>query len=81
MDFGTNLGGMGGAGVLNVGTITALSNSGAISGGKGGTADGDGGAGGVGASNAGTISRLTNKGTISGGNGGNGGAGAASPCC
>ena len=53
----------------NTGTIATLTNSGAISGGNGGTlavATQDGG-GGAGVSNAGTITTLTNSGTISGG--------------
>ena len=71
----------GGAGVTNFGTVTRLTNAGAISGGAGGTAGnvplgashpGAGGAGGAGLSNAGTIATLTNAGAISGGNGGNG---------
>ena len=64
----------------NAGTITTLTNSGAISGGNGGNGGsvqsgfvgGAGGAGGAGVSNAGTITTLTNSGTISGGNGGGG---------
>ena len=48
----------------NAGTITTLTNSGAISGGNGGagTLRGAGGAGGAGVSNAGTIASLTNSG-------------------
>ena len=50
------VGGAGGAGVSNAGTITTLTNSGAISGGNGGTRRG-GGAGGAGVSNAGRSRR------------------------
>jgi len=56
--------------VSNAGTITSLTNSGAISGGNGGVVSAIGGAGGAGVSNAGTIKSLTNKGAIIGGNGG-----------
>jgi hypothetical protein len=59
--FGTS----GGAGVLNAGSITTLSNSGKISGGAGGLgqAPGDSGAG---VSNSGKIATLSNGGTIGG---------------
>ncbi len=65
----------GGAGVSNAGTITTLTNSGAIRGGNGGGGGliDDGGAGGAGVSNAGTIKTLSNSGAIGGGNGGGGG--------
>ena len=57
----------------NAGTITTLTNSGAISGGSGGSgALHGGGSGGAGMSNSGTITTLTNSGTISGGNAGGG---------
>ena len=49
------VGGAGGSGVSNAGTITTLNNSGKITGGKGG-AGVTGGAGGAGVSNGGTIS-------------------------
>ncbi len=76
-------GGAGGVGVSNFGTVTTLSNGGAIRGGAGGTGGnvqgssppGAGGAGGAGLSNASTIMMLTNSGAISGGNGGAGGTG------
>jgi hypothetical protein len=46
--------------VSNAGTITTLINSGAVSGGNGGSVYfGEGGEGGVGVSNAGTIKSLT----------------------
>ena len=48
----------GGAGVLNAGTITTLSNNGLIGGGNGGSSSG---AGGVGLSNFGTITTLTKE--------------------
>jgi len=59
--------------VSNAGTVTTLSNSGAISGRNGGSAR-QGGAGGAGVSNAqgGTIATLSNGGAIGGGNGGSG---------
>ena len=77
-------GAAGGVGVSNFGTITTLTNSGAITGGAGGQAGnvrahashpGAGGAGGAGLSNAGTLATLTNSGAISGGIGGTGGEG------
>ena len=65
--------GRGGSGVSNAGTITTLSNSGAIRGVSGPSG------GGAGVSNSGTVSMLTNIGMISGGNanpgGGSGGTG------
>ena len=51
----SGVGGAGGAGVSNAGTITRLSNSGAIVGGHGGNGFFGAGAGGAGVSNAGTI--------------------------
>ena len=62
-----------GAGVWNSAKITALTNSGAISGGTGGSPTyfrGAGGTGGAGAANSDTITTLTNRGTIGGGTGG-----------
>ena len=59
----------------NSGTITSLTNKGAINGGQGGSISftyAFGGAGGVGVSNSGAIKTLINSGTITGGNGGSG---------
>ena len=70
-------GGPGGAGAWNSGTITTLTNSGTIRGGRGGFASGVGGSGGAGVSNSGTITRLSNSGAIVDGHGGNGFFGAA----
>ena len=67
------MGGAGGAGVANSGTIATLTNTGTISGGTGGAATvahGRGGAGGAGVSNSDAIVALTGSGTIGGGNGG-----------
>ena len=66
------MGGAGGDGVLNFGTITTLTNRGAIRGGNGGNGPLTGGNGGAGVSNAGTITTLTNRGKIVGGTGGTG---------
>jgi hypothetical protein len=60
---GDFVGGAGGAGVWNAGTITSLTNSGAISGGGVPFSFG----GGTGVWNSGTIATLTNKGAIRGG--------------
>ena len=54
----------------NAGTITSLSNSGAISGGTGGYSRSHGGFGGAGVLTLEAITSLTNGGAISGGNGG-----------
>jgi hypothetical protein len=67
-------GGAGGAGVANSGTITRLTNLGAIQGAPGGRSV-TGGAGGAGVSNTGTIAALTNSGQIIGGGGAEGGVG------
>ena len=73
-------GGAGGDGLSNAGTITTLSNSGAISGGNGGSGSYIR-AGGAGVSNARTITTLSSSAKIIGGNGGSdgktGGAGGA----
>ena len=58
---------MGGAALSNSGTIMSLTNSGAISGGDGGSPGGFGGPGGAGVANSGTITMLGNSGTIRGG--------------
>ena len=65
----------GGAGVLNAGTITSLTNGGVIGGGYGGVYDlhnvpRRGGFGAAALSNTGSIATLTNTGIISGGGGG-----------
>ena len=57
---------------MNAGTLTTLTNGGAIIGGNGGSGLFFGGMGGVGVSNSGTVRTLTNSGTISGGAGGGG---------
>jgi hypothetical protein len=59
-------GSVGGAGVLNTGTITKLSNNGTITGGSGGGSNrGIGGSSGFGIANGGTIKALTDSGIIS----------------
>jgi hypothetical protein len=63
--------------VSNAGTITSLTNSGAMSGGSGGSGGfggpgGAGGAGGGGIMNSGTVKTLINSGKISAGGGGSG---------
>ena len=75
-DFTTTgvLGGAGGAGLANSGTIATLTNKGTISGGNGLVGSG-GGIGGAGIANSGTITKLTNGGQISGLAGFRGGAG------
>jgi hypothetical protein len=60
------VGGAGGAGLSNAGTIATLTNSGKIDGGHGRFTA----AGGAGVSNSGTIRTLTNSDAINGGNGG-----------
>ena len=65
--------GTGGVGILNSGTIGALTNKGTIAGGVGGSAGGYAGNGGEGIANYGTIKTLTNKGSMKGGAGGSGG--------
>ena len=61
----------------NAGTITTLTNRGAISGGVGGFGPSADGVGGGGIGNAGTIATLSNTGTISGGGGAGGSHGGA----
>ena len=68
--------GTGGVGILNSGTIGALTNKGTIAGGVGGSGGGYGGNGGEGIANYGTIKTLTNKGSIRGGAGGSAGVNA-----
>jgi PEP-CTERM motif len=68
--FGPSSGdaGAGGAGVSNAGTITALTNKGAIGGGDaGGGASSSGNRGGDGILNSGAIDKLANSGSIDGG--------------
>jgi hypothetical protein len=67
---GQTHGGLGSAGVANSNAISALANSGMVSGGAGGQGSGGagvGGAGGAGTLNSSTISTLTNSGTVQGG--------------
>jgi hypothetical protein len=54
----------------NAGTVTTLSNSGAIAGGNGGRGRPTAGNGGAGVLNVGTVTTLSNSGAIAGGNGG-----------